>query len=194
MSVRVPDGTFTSGGWLCTVCCRGACEDRERWSWLACESCKKVNSRAAHLFGGARVLPLGRHSIMNGVGVSLAAGDSPQRAAAIQQLVAMGGEWKVLHEWRKTTVARMAAEQGWVQLGSEGTVGFFDDWEVAFPNTPAASAAAFAAYLRANQAFLLEVEPQLGDVEWLADIDIPEWQLDEEFDDYVTDDEMKAGA
>lgn len=192
MTLKVPDGSFASGGWLCTVCCRGACVDRERWSWLACEYCKKVDRRAAGLFGGARILPLGRHSIMNGAGVSLSLGDSPERTAAIEQLVSMGGEWSVLQEWKSTRVADMAARLGWVPMGSTGEVDF-DDWQREFPNTPQASAEAFLAYLREHQAYLLEMEPRLREVDWLADIEIPEWQLDEEFDDYVTDGELREG-
>ena len=191
MTLTVPDGTFVSG-WLCTVCCRGACADRERWSWLACEYCKKVDFRAAELFGGSRILPLGRHSIMNGAGVNLSIGDSPERKAAMDQMVSMGGEWKVMSEWRRTRVADMAAQQGWVSMGSAGEV-HFDDWEREFPNTPKDSAKAFSGYLLKHQAYLLRLEPQLQDVDWLADIDIPEWRLDEEFDDYVTDEELREG-
>jgi hypothetical protein len=119
-------------------------------------------------------------------------GDSPERNAAIEQLVSMGGEWNVLREWKRARVADMAAQRGWVPMGSTGEVDF-EDWQRAFPNTPQASAEAFLAYFREHQAYLLKLEPQLLDVDWLADIEIPEWQLDEEFDDYVTDEELREG-
>ena len=129
---------------------------------------------------------------MNGAGVNLSIGDSPERKAAIDQMVSMGGEWKVMSEWRRTRVADMAAQQGWVPMGSAGEVDS-DDWHREFPNTPNDSAKAFLAYLLKHQAYLLSLEPQLRDVDWLADIDIPEWRLDEEFDDYVTDEELREG-
>ncbi len=44
-----------------------AVAERQPWSWLGCETCRVVDARAASLFGGRRILPLGQHSIMNGV-------------------------------------------------------------------------------------------------------------------------------
>jgi hypothetical protein len=70
----------------------------------------------------------------------------------------------------------MAARLGWLPIGGAGEVDF-DDWrrENSPRSTPQASAEAFLACLREHQAHLLEMEPRLREVDWLADIEIPEW-------------------
>lgn len=172
MGVIIPSGLLEGGGWLCTVCCRGGCPDQERWSWLACEYCRAINHRAAALLGGRRILPLGAHSVMNGVSVPLSWGESPARDAAVEQMVAMGGEWNVLRNWRKSQIALMADRGGWVALGEQGVVDV-DEWDDAYPDTVLAAAESFRAYLLAHRAWMIDIEPLLGDPAWLAEIPIP---------------------
>jgi hypothetical protein len=65
---------------LCLVCARGTAGGTTRWSWLACTSCRAVE-RSLQAWLGMRVLPLGRHSIMNGVALAVAEA-SPEDAQA----------------------------------------------------------------------------------------------------------------
>ena len=53
-----------------------------RWSWYACENCLEVNRAVGAVFGSqkAGALPLGRHSIMNGV--TLGGGHTDDTAVA----------------------------------------------------------------------------------------------------------------
>lgn len=53
---------------LCIICFRATAGGRSRWSWRACEDCRSVNSAVASVWG-FRPFALGRHSLMNGIGV-----------------------------------------------------------------------------------------------------------------------------
>ncbi len=64
---------------LCLVCARGTAGGTTRWSWLACGSCRAVEKARGWL--GMRVLPLGRHSILNGVALRVAEASSEQADA-----------------------------------------------------------------------------------------------------------------
>ena len=54
-----------SGNVLCLVCARRLAGGYSRYSWNACENCKAANKKFHSRMGFA--LPLGCHSIMNGV-------------------------------------------------------------------------------------------------------------------------------
>ena len=58
-----------SGFHLCFMCAASKAGGTSRWSWNACESCLKFNNRLKSKSGAS--LPLGRHSIMNGVSVPM---------------------------------------------------------------------------------------------------------------------------
>ncbi|EUA20568.1 hypothetical protein I552_6791 [Mycobacterium xenopi 3993] len=55
---------------LCIICFRATAGGTSRWSWLACENCRRVNAAIARLEPeyGERPFALGRHSLMNGIG------------------------------------------------------------------------------------------------------------------------------
>lgn len=53
---------------LCIVCFRATAGGRSRWSWRACSDCRAVNDAVASVWG-FRPFALGRHSLMNGIGV-----------------------------------------------------------------------------------------------------------------------------
>ena len=53
---------------LCVICFRATAGGRSRWAWLACEDCRAVNT-ALEAAWGFRPFALGRHSLMNGIGV-----------------------------------------------------------------------------------------------------------------------------
>ena len=60
-----------SGLHLCYICARAVAGGFGRYSWNACKSCRAVNSGMTEWLGVS--LPLGRHSIMNGIGISMSA-------------------------------------------------------------------------------------------------------------------------
>ena len=66
---------------LCHLCARNTMKSGTRWSWYACDICLKVNRIVGEVFGSRRAgaLPLGRHSIMNGV--TLGGGHTDDTAA-----------------------------------------------------------------------------------------------------------------
>ena len=53
---------------LCIMCFRATAGGRSRWAWLACENCCAVNTSIESRWG-FRPFALGRHSLMNGIGV-----------------------------------------------------------------------------------------------------------------------------
>lgn len=74
---------------LCVVCFRATAGGTSRWSWLACENCRAINDGIREVWG-FRPLPLGRHSLMNGIGIRTGS------AAEIQRLADFaGGDWRL---------------------------------------------------------------------------------------------------
>jgi hypothetical protein len=55
-----------------------------RYSWNVCEVCLKFNRSLASKYGAS--LPLGRHSIMNGIAISIHATGSEQEEGIIEML------------------------------------------------------------------------------------------------------------
>ena len=58
-----------NGYLLCLLCASAVAGGTSRWSWLACEDCQRVNTSLLKRF--KINLPLGRHSIMNGISIPL---------------------------------------------------------------------------------------------------------------------------
>jgi hypothetical protein len=79
-----------------------------RWAWLACQDCRAINESLQRMWG-FRPLALGRHSLMNGIGIR--AGASPeavkQQAA---QLAAFAKDDGRLQDWRRQEYRRLAGE------------------------------------------------------------------------------------
>ena len=53
---------------LCIICFRATAGGTSRWAWLACDDCRAVNESIGSRWG-FRPFALGRHSLMNGIGV-----------------------------------------------------------------------------------------------------------------------------
>ena len=91
---------------LCIVCCRGTAGGTSRWAWLGCEHCRAVNN-ALEKRWGVRPLALGRHSLMNRIGIP--ANASPkvveQQTARLMEFIEGIGH---LRDWRGTEHARLA--------------------------------------------------------------------------------------
>jgi hypothetical protein len=91
---------------LCVICVRATAGGTSRWSWLACEHCRAVNT-AVESAWGLRPFALGRHSLMNGIGVR--GGDPPEvQEAQIARLVAFGRGGESLREWKRREYWRLA--------------------------------------------------------------------------------------
>lgn len=94
---------------LCIICFRATAGGVSKWSWRACADCRTIND-AVGVESGARPFALGRHSIMNGIGVR--GGQSPEvTRAAIEHLLdfAQGGGRSRLTAWREQEYPRLAA-------------------------------------------------------------------------------------
>jgi hypothetical protein len=91
---------------LCIICVRATAGGPSRWAWLACDYCRAVNT-ALEARWGFRPFPLGRHSLMNGVGVR--GGVPPEvRKEQIARLKEFAKSSGNLRNWRHQEYLRMA--------------------------------------------------------------------------------------
>lgn len=91
---------------LCIICFRATAGGRSRWSWLACPDCRAVNE-AIRERTGLRPFALGRHSLMNGIGVRLNA-PAEVAAAQVDRLVAFSRGDSRLARWKHDEYRRLA--------------------------------------------------------------------------------------
>ncbi|WP_343571794.1 hypothetical protein [Mycobacterium sp.] len=96
---------------LCIICFRATAGGTSRWSWLACMNCRQVNKSIARPESeyGDRPFALGRHSMMNSIGVSGGASAEVQQDQ-ITQLVAFFKGDDRLREWRRREYSRLASQ------------------------------------------------------------------------------------
>ena len=73
-----------SGYHLCYMCASTVAGGTGRWSWNVCQSCLAFNRKLKDRYGAS--LPLGRHSIMNSIGIPLSATKRIQEEAAKEML------------------------------------------------------------------------------------------------------------
>ena len=87
---------------LCVICFRATAGGTSRWSWLACADCRRVNASIASLESkyGDHPFALGRHSLMNGIGVGGGAPPEVQQEQ-IARLAAFAKGDDRLREWRR---------------------------------------------------------------------------------------------
>jgi hypothetical protein len=92
---------------LCTICFKAPAGGPTRWSWLACDNCLAVN-RSLEFAWGVRPFALGRHSLMNGIGVR---GGSASEVVAEQvaRLVQFARGDTRLDNWRYREFRRLAS-------------------------------------------------------------------------------------
>ena len=95
---------------LCIICFRATAGGTSRWSWLACADCRRVNASIASLQSkyGDRPFALGRHSLMNGIGVRGGAPPEVQEEQ-IARLAAFAKGDDRLREWRRREYSRLAS-------------------------------------------------------------------------------------
>lgn len=93
---------------LCIICCRATAGGTSRWAWLACEDCRAINAALERTWG-VRPLALGRHSLMNGIGIR--GGASPevvtQQTARLVEFARGVGR---LRDWQRQEYRRLAVE------------------------------------------------------------------------------------
>ena len=93
---------------LCIICFRATAGGMSRWAWLACDDCRAVNSTYESRWG-FRPFALGRHSMMNGIGVR--GGMPPEvQEAQIARLAAFGRGDDRLREWHRLEYRRLASK------------------------------------------------------------------------------------
>jgi hypothetical protein len=92
---------------LCIICFRATASGPTRWSWLACDNCRAVNT-ALETKWGFRPFALGRHSLMNGIGVRGGAPPEVQEEQ-IARLVAFTKGDNRLREWRTREYRQLAS-------------------------------------------------------------------------------------
>ena len=92
---------------LCVICFRATAGGVSRWSWLACKDCRGVNDAVGKCWG-FMPFALGRHSLMNGVGVR---GGAPQevREQQLAWLTSFAAGDDRLRDWRRHEYPRLAA-------------------------------------------------------------------------------------
>lgn len=121
---------------LCIVCFRATAGGISRWSWLACADCRSVNDAIAQVWG-FRPFALGRHSLMNAIGLRGGASPKVQQRQAERLSEFAGGDWR-LKGWRDHEYRLMAA-----RFEPDADVPL-REWQQAWPPGPAASREAFA--------------------------------------------------
>jgi hypothetical protein len=110
---------------------------------------------------------LGQHSIMNGASIRLSTPDGPGLDAKFEQFVALGRGWEDLSRWASLEGERLAAtvpDADW----RESKPVPLATWQEWFPAGRAASADAFTRLIVEQQPWLVEMDPRVGDVDWLT--------------------------
>jgi hypothetical protein len=92
---------------LCIICFRDTAGGPSKYAWQACEHCRDVNTAIQHR-SGVRPFALGRHSLMNGIGIR---GGMPENVVdeQIAKLVEFVRGNPRLQAWRDSEYPRLAA-------------------------------------------------------------------------------------
>jgi len=167
ITLDLSTGNLSSGQWVCHICARGFVTGRRPWSVYACEDCWRLDQRIGRELGGERFLPLGIHSLLNGVGVPYTGGPLV-RDASIDQVLAMLATHSELHAWRDQEVHRLAD-----QCHIRGDEVDAEWWQELHPRSPVACGFAYQRLIEQNHPWLVALVPQLADASWLIDASQP---------------------
>ena len=162
-----PGRNIPEYGWLCKICARRPVKDSERWSWLACRTCREVDARLARQLGGKRLLPLGMHSIMNGAGIPLSTPQGPELTAMFERVITMSKAWDLIDQWAKAEFGRLAAD-AIAHFEEPPTSIPLAQWLIWFPPGSQASGDAYSRMLTEHYPTLVEAVPLAGDARWLG--------------------------
>ena len=91
---------------LCIICFRATAGGPSRWAWLACADCRSVNIAVGRAWG-SRPFALGRHSLMNGIGVRGGAPPEVQQQQLARLVEFARGDSR-LRDWRRDEYRRLA--------------------------------------------------------------------------------------
>ena len=137
-----------SGYHLCDICAASLAGGTSRYSWNACNYCLKFNLKLAADYGVS--LPLGRHSIMNGVAIPLNISTKKQ-VGAIDQLIKSLEISRKVSDWGISR-ARVLFQS--VPIWKSESYILLSKWEAKFASTTvqatSRSEAAFIEYLEVS--------------------------------------------
>ena len=134
-----------SGYHLCDICAASLAGGTSRYAWNACEVCLKFNRKLATDYG--MNLPLGRHSIMNGISIPFNTAKQEQ-AGAIKQLIESLNTSSRISEWGNCQARELFKS---VPMWKKESYILLNKWEAKFALTTvratSRSVAAFKNYL-----------------------------------------------
>lgn len=141
---------------LCHLCARGVMKSGSRYTWFVCDSCLEVNRTVGSVLGSPRcgALPVGRHSLMNGVTVGVSSDDS-ELNNFVSQLRSLRSVWNELFDWRDKEVTRLTEGSG-----LDGESIHLSEWMRLHPVSTGASVDAFCRFVNYD----LPDVPQLRDL------------------------------
>lgn len=129
---------------LCNLCARGTMKSGSRYTWLVCDHCQSVNRTVGSVLGssGGGALPVGRHSIMNGVRFGGGLLDNGEISALAEWFLGLTKVWRRLMDWGPEEAKRLSAI-----LGNVGEAVPLVEWLERFPTSRGASADAFCRFV-----------------------------------------------
>jgi hypothetical protein len=138
-----------SGFILCYMCAATVTGGTSRYSWNVCESCLKFNRYLGRTYDF--MLPLGRHSIMNSISVSLNANEEEQ-TAGIESMLNFVKATGALSDWGKLQ-ARLLFESAhaWSRKGNIPSAKWEAKFHLSNVKATSRSAQAFKNYLRVSE-------------------------------------------
>lgn len=141
-AVAWPDVDVSRAADLCAVCARGPAGGVTRYSWLGCVSCRAVELELREWLGIC-VTPLGRHSLMNGVGVRVAGAIDADREAFVTALEGLDTSWTRLGQWADSEARHLER-----QLATKAPEIPLTVWRQVFPASLDASVDAYERMLQ----------------------------------------------
>ncbi|MCH7902052.1 MAG: hypothetical protein IH818_14275 [Acidobacteria bacterium] len=115
-----------------------------RYTWLVCDDCLAVNRTVGGVLGssGGGALPVGRHSIMNGVRFGGGDLDDAEISAMAEWFLGLTKVWRRLMDWGPEEAKRLSAV-----LGNVGEAIPLVEWLERFPSSRGASVDAFCRFV-----------------------------------------------
>ena len=129
---------------LCNLCARATMKSGSRYSWLVCDACLTVNRTVGSVLGssGAGALPVGRHSIMNGVRFGGGDLDDAEISAMAEWFFGLTKVWRRLMDWGPEEAKQLSN-----LLGNVGEAVPLPVWLERFPSSRGASVDAFCRFV-----------------------------------------------
>ena len=115
-----------------------------RYTWYVCDLCRQVNQAVGAVLGSkkAGAVPLGRHSLMNGVSLSTSPLDESSVESFTDALKGLNSIWQRLFDWRESEATRLVGSTD--QPGASLSL---NDWLKRFPGFMGASVDSFCRFV-----------------------------------------------